>query len=124
MEEQMVMEQSANPIIMILPIVLLIFGVVVWWKIMAKAGLPGWGIFIPIYNIYLMCKLAGKPGWWLLLFFVPLVNIVVGILVNVGIAERFGKGVGFAVGLILLPIIFFPILAFGSAEYTPAPVAA
>lgn len=119
MEEQMVVEQSANPIMMLLPLVLLVFMIVVWWKVMAKAGLPGWGIFIPIYNIYLMCKLAGKPGWWLLLMFVPVVNLIVSILVNVGVAQRFGKGTGFAVGLIFLPIIFFPILAFGDAEYTP-----
>jgi len=119
MEEQIVIEQSANPIMMLLPLVLVVFMIIVGWKVMAKAGLPGWGIFIPIYNIYLMCKLAGKPGWWLLLMFVPIANLIVSILVNVGIAERFGKGIGFAVGLILLPFIFFPILAFGSAVYTP-----
>ena len=90
---------------------------VAMWKVFTKAGQPGWGCLIPIYNMYLMIKIAGKPGWWLLLLFLPLVNFVINIIVLVEIAKRFGKGGGFAVGLILLPIVFFPILAFGSAQY-------
>lgn len=39
------------------------------------------------------------------------------IIVSIRIANAFGKGAGFAVGLIFLPFIFFPILAFGDAEY-------
>ena len=37
----------------------------------------------------------------------------------VELAKKFGQGVGFAIGLILLPFIFFPILGFGSAQYNP-----
>ena len=74
---------------------------------------------IPIYNIYLMLKIAGKPGWWLLLFFIPFVNFVIAIIALVGFAKNFGKGGAFAVGLIFLPIVFYPILAFGDAQYQP-----
>ncbi|MHB1362174.1 MAG: DUF5684 domain-containing protein [Thermoleophilia bacterium] len=35
----------------------------------------GWFAWVPFLNLYLMCKIAGRPGWWLLL--VPLVNIIV-----------------------------------------------
>jgi ABC-type sulfate transport system permease subunit len=93
------------------------------WKVFAKAGKPGWGSLIPIYNIYLMIKIAGKPGWWLILMFIPIINIVVEILVYIGISQNFGKGGGFVVGLIFLPFIFFPILAFGSARYQLQPSA-
>jgi hypothetical protein len=67
-----------------------------------------------------MLKVAGKPGWWLLLLFIPFVNLVIAILAIVALAQNFGKGAGFAVGMIFLPIIFWPILAFGSAQYLPA----
>lgn len=48
-------------------------------------------------------------------------NVAIAILTIVAVCERFGKGVGFALGLILLPFIFYPFLGFGSAQYTPAP---
>ena len=95
--------------------------VVLWiasvWKVYVKAGQPGWAAIIPIYNVYIILKIAGKPGWWLILFFIPLVNIIVAILAYVALAEKFGKGIGFAIGLLLLGIIFWPILAFGDAKY-------
>jgi hypothetical protein len=87
------------------------------WKAFAKAGQPGWAVLIPIYNIYVMCKIAGRPGWWVLLFLVPLVNLVILFIVNIDIAKRFNKGAGFGVGLALLGSIFWPILGFGSATY-------
>jgi len=89
------------------------------WKVFTKAGQPGWGCLIPIYNTYLMCKIAGRPGWWVLLFFIPLVNFIIAIIVMVDIAKNFGKGIGFALGLIFLGFIFFPILGFGDAQYMP-----
>lgn len=87
------------------------------WKIFTKAGKPGWAIIIPIYNVIVMLEIVGRPLWWIILFFIPFVNLVTGIIVNVDTARVFGKSTGFAVGLILLPIVFFPILAFGSAQY-------
>lgn len=90
------------------------------WKVFSKAGQPGWAAIIPIFNFYVMCKVAGRPGWWLLLFLIPFVNLVIAIIVTVDIAKRFGKGVGFAIGMILLPFIFWPILGFGSAQYQGA----
>ena len=48
---------------------------------------------------------------------IPLVNFIILIILFIDLAKSFGKGVGFGIGLILLPIIFFPILGFGSATY-------
>ncbi len=104
---------------LIVGLIIAVVMIVSLWKVFKKAGQPGWGCLIPIYNWYLMIKIAGKPGWWLILMFIPLVNFIIGIIVAIGIAENFGKGGGFAVGLILLPIIFYPILAFGDARYQP-----
>jgi hypothetical protein len=88
------------------------------WKTFVKAGKPGWGAIIPVYNIVLLCEIAGKPGWWTIFYFIPLVNIVIDVIVSINIAKGFGKGAGFGLGLAFLGPIFYPILAFGSADYT------
>ena len=91
------------------------------WKVFTKAGQPGWAAIIPIYNVIVLLKIIGKPWCWILGFLIPLVNFIVMILMAVGLAKVFGKGIGFAVGLILLGFIFYPILAFGDATYTAPP---
>ena len=98
---------------------LAIIGVVIagFWKTFVKAGQPGWASIIPIYNIYILLKIVGKPGWWVLLFFVPVVSLVIAIIVSLEVAKAFGKGTGFGVGLALLSPIFYPILGFGDATY-------
>jgi Family of unknown function (DUF5684) len=94
-----------------------VFMIVTMWKIFTKAGEPGWACLVPIYNTCVWLKIAGKPMWWILLLLIPIVNIVIAIIAVVGLANKFGKGGGFAVGLIFLGFIFYPILAFGDAEY-------
>jgi hypothetical protein len=91
--------------------------IVAMWKVFTKAGQPGWASIIPIYNLYIWCKIVGRPGWWILLMLIPLVNIIVGIILCIDMAKSFGKGVGFGIGLALLGVIFVPILGFGSAQY-------
>ena len=90
------------------------------WKVFTKAGKPGWAAIIPIYNAYVFLKIAGKPGWWLILLLIPGLNIIFGIIALAAFAQNFGKGAGFIVGLIFLPVIFYPILAFGDARYLGA----
>src|SRR5436190_14559830 len=97
--------------------ILTVFGVVVQWKVFTKAGQPGWACLIPIYGAVVLCRVANKPGWWVLLFLIPLVNIVIAIMVMIGLAEAFGKGGGFIVGLLFLNPIFMAILAFGDAQH-------
>jgi hypothetical protein len=91
--------------------------VIPYWVIFTKAGQPGWPALIPIYNYYIVLKIVGRPGWWLLLYLVPLVNIVILIIVANDLSKSFGHGVGFTLGLIFLNIIFYYILAFGSSTY-------
>ena len=108
---------APGPVFWICEIVFIVLMIAAMWKVFSKAGQPGWAALIPIFNVYIMCKVAGRPGWWLLLFLIPFVNFVIAIIVTVDISKRFGKGVGFAIGMILLPFIFWPILGFGSAQY-------
>ncbi len=99
---------------------ILVFFFAAFWRVFTKAGKPGWAAIIPIYNVFVLLQIANRPAWWLLLMFIPLVNIVVSFIVVMDIARSFGKGAGFGLGLYFLGPIFYPILGFGSAEYSGA----
>ena len=88
-----------------------------FWKTFEKAGKPGWGSLVPIYNAVLLLEIAGKPIWWFILLFIPFVNFIVVILISIEVAKNFGKGTGFGLGLAFLGFIFYPILGFGDAKY-------
>jgi len=107
---------SAGIIIVYLAIAILMIAAM--WKIFTKAGKPGWAAIIPIYNTIVLLEIVGKPIWWFILMLIPFVNLIILIIVNIELAKKFGQSAGFAVGLILLPIIFYPILGFGSYRYT------
>lgn len=88
------------------------------WKTFVKAGQPGWAAIIPIYNIYIMLKIIGRPGWWLILFFIPFVNIAIALIVSIDLAKSFGKTAVW--GIILLfffNAIGYLLLGFGDATY-------
>ncbi|HXB90846.1 MAG TPA: DUF5684 domain-containing protein, partial [Puia sp.] len=97
----------------LLPVIVLIVAclgliflpIVVQWIIFQKAGKPGWASIIPIYSLYVLLKIVGKPGWWLLLFCIPVVNIVYLIWTINMLSKSFGKDEGFTVGLVLLGIV-------------------
>ena len=108
---------QVSPVFWICYFVVIILLIAAMWKVFSKAGQPGWAAIIPIYNIYVMCKVAGRPGWWLLLMLIPFVNFIIAIILNLDIAKNFGKGAGFGIGMAFLPFIFWPILGFGSAQY-------
>src|SRR5215469_13830059 len=109
--------QAPGPLFWICWLVFMILMIAACWKIFTKAGQPGWASIIPIYNWYILCKIVGRPGWWVILLLIPFVNFIVGIILCIDLAKSFGKGVGLGIGLILLGVIFFPILGFGSARY-------
>jgi len=89
------------------------------WKLFVKAGKPGWAAIVPIYNLVVLLEIAGKPIWWFILFLIPFVNIIVAIMLAVAVARKFGKGTGFAIGMVVLAPIFYPMLAFGDSTYNP-----
>lgn len=95
----------------------IVFYIVCMWKVYTKAGKPGWAAIVPIYNILVQLEIVGRPWWYLLLLFIPVVNVVIGIMILLDLAKVFGKDTGFGIGLILLSFIFIPILAFGDAKY-------
>lgn len=117
-------------IFLILYLALIVVMLASYWKLFAKAGKPGWASIVPIYNIIVLLEIVGRPLWWIILLLIPCVNIVVGIMVTLDFAKSYGKSVGFAIGLLLLPFIFLPMMAFsdetdyegpaaGEGSYTP-----
>jgi hypothetical protein len=87
------------------------------WKLYLKAGQPGWPAIIPILNTCMTAHVAGREWWWGLLVLIPCVGIVVWIIILIDLCKAFGKSGAYVLGLIFLPMIFFPILAFGSSQY-------
>jgi hypothetical protein len=119
--------EPPSPVSMIFGLLVALLIIVAMWKVFTKAGQPGWASIIPIYNLYIWCKIVGRPWWWILLMLIPFVNFIIAIILSIDLAKSFGKGVGFGLGLALLGFIFWPILGFGSAQYqgpaagSPAP---
>jgi hypothetical protein len=104
--------------LMLVWLALVVFGVAVMWRTFTKAGQPGWASIVPIYNLYVLMKIAGRPGWWLLLMLVPFVNIIMMLIVSIDIAKAFGKETAFGVfGLWMFSIIGYAILAFSNVKY-------
>jgi hypothetical protein len=118
-------QAQISPVGIVIALVFFVLIIASLWRIFTKAGQPGWASIIPIYNAYILLKIAGKPGWWLILLIIPFVNLIIVILMSLGLAQNFGKGAGFGIGLAFLNFIFLPILAFGDARYQgPAPTPA
>jgi hypothetical protein len=104
-----------------LVIIFLVLAIVGLYRVFEKAGEPGWAAIIPIYNYYVLLKIQGRPWWWLILLLIPIVGTITWWVIMYNLAKTFGKGLLFALGLIVLPAVFFIVLGFGSATYQGPP---
>lgn len=104
--------------IMLVPIIIIsVIMIIAHWKIFEKAGKPGWAAIVPIYNLIILLEIVGKPVWWILLFLIPCVNFIFIVWTVNLLSKSFGQSEGFTVGLLLLGVVFYPILAFGNYKY-------
>ncbi len=111
-------DASISPIFFVIWVAVLAVAIIALWKVFEKAGREGWKSIIPIYNTYVMFQIAGRPGWWLLLMFIPFVNIAVSLILAMDMAKAFGKSSAFGFfGLWLFSFVGYLMLAFGDAEY-------
>lgn len=125
----------------VVAIAIYILFIVAWWKIFTKAGEKGWKSLIPIYNVYILCRIIDINFWiyvlaipfglGLLAGLVPALSIVAAlyslflvIFIAIKLGDAFGKSTGFKVGLVLLSGIFYLILAFGDSKYVGKKTAA
>ncbi len=121
MSESLFIGMAIIFIIIIALIILIIISIVI---IFTKAGKPGWAVIIPIYNIIVLLEVSGKPWWWIFLFLLSIIpsvgqitDIILTIMICNGLSKSFGKDEVFTAGLVILPFIFFPILAFSNAQH-------
>lgn len=92
---------------------------VAWWIVFQKAGRPGWAAIVPFYNMWVLAQVGDRPGWmglaacfcWCVPCAGPFIALVLMAMISFGVAGEFGRGIGFGIGLLLLPIVFYPILA-------------
>ncbi|MEF8781552.1 MAG: DUF5684 domain-containing protein [Haloarculaceae archaeon] len=109
---------SGEIAVLAIPLLVAILQLAGMWKVFTKANRAGWAAIVPIYNLYVMLKIGDNAWWWLLLLFVPIVNVYAQYKIHAGVARAFGKGIGFGLGLAFLGPIFFPLLGFGGYRYT------
>lgn len=93
------------------------------YKLFQKAGIDGWKALVPFYNYYLCVKLIGKPLWWFLLLFVPIVNAVMIFLIATDLVKAYGKdGFWSGVASMMIPQIYYPVIGFNKdVKYLGAP---
>lgn len=82
------------------------------WKVFSKVDIPAYLAFIPFVNLLYLCKVTNRKWYTGFLFLVPIVNLFFSFVVFLDIAKRYGRGVGFTIGMIFLPMLFFPLLGF------------
>ncbi len=111
-------------VILILTVAIYVLQIIAYWKLFTKAGEAGWKSLIPIYNLVVVYKISGVSPWFLLIFlaaWIPVVGAIAVFVLNIyqthQFSKSFGKDIGYTIGLIFVPTIFYMILAFGSAEY-------
>ena len=89
------------------------------WRVFDKAGYPGWLAIIPIVNLFVLVKIAGFSAWLGLLYLIPIVNIVLGIIVAIRVGRAFGHGAVFSFFLLwLIAFVGYFIIGFGKDTYT------
>lgn len=111
-------------IIIVISLVIGILQIIGTWKVFTKAGEKGWKCLIPIYNIVILFRISGLSPWIIfgyLAGIIPFVGWIVCLGITIyqcnSLAKSFGKDVGYTIGLLFLPTIFYMILGFGNAQY-------
>lgn len=117
MDETYALATGILVVYMVIVFAVAVISLVGMWKIFVKAGKPGWGAIIPFYNMYCLFEMSFGTGWLFLLCLVPCVNVVITIIMWIKLAQAFGKGVAYGIGILFLPVVFLPMLGFGDAQY-------
>lgn len=110
-------DTGSNMFAFLVWLAVVIFMIAAIWTVYVKAKKPGWAAIIPFYNAYVLIKIVNRPGWWLVLYFIPPISFVIHIIVMNDLSKAFGKDVGYTLLLVLLPFLGWPLLAWGDAKF-------
>ena len=61
------------------------------WKLYVKSGYKSILAFIPVYNAVILMKIINRPSWWVILLFLPIINLLIFPVIWVETARSFGK---------------------------------
>jgi hypothetical protein len=103
------------PLVVIL--VMIVPTILGMWKVFEKAGEPGWAAIVPVYNYMVLAKIGGRDQIHGLLVLLPIVGIIFAILILMDVMKCFGKDVAYAIGVLFLPFVFWPMLGYSDAQY-------
>jgi hypothetical protein len=94
-------------------------------RIFRKAGVAGWKAWIPVYNTWKTLELGDQKGWWALVLFIPVLNIVATVFLYIAmyyIGIKLGKDGYFVLWAIFLPLVWYVWLAFDKSVWNPSAV--
>lgn len=97
-------------------VALALFMISAVWTVYEKAGRKGWEALIPFYNLYVLTKIVGKSGGFMVLYFIPIVSWFAWAVTAIELSKKFGRSEAFGFGLFFLYPIFLPILAWGETS--------
>lgn len=92
-------------------------------RIFKKAGVEGWKAWVPVYNNWVTLEIGGQAGWWSVLAFVPVVNIVSAVFLYIAmynIGLKLGKSGVFVLWAIFIPLVWYIWLAFDGSRWNPS----
>ena len=103
-------------------IIFLVFQIIYFlstWKLFIKAGEKPIYSLIPFYNLIIMMKIIKRPKWWVVLLFIPVINLLMVGVVIIEILRSFGKNSNLdtLIGLVSLGTYITYINYFGSIDY-------
>lgn len=91
------------------------------WKLYEKAGRKPWEAAVPVYNAMVLMQIIGRPRWWTILLFIPIVNLIMFPVVWVLTLKAFGKktSTDAIIGIVTLGLYIYALNYSGTAQYTP-----
>ena len=93
--------------------------VLAFYKLFFQAREKSWAFIVPIYNVYVLLKLIYGDGRRIIFLIIPILNILTFVMMHLRLAEIYGRTKAFAVGLMLCPFVFYPLLAYdGRSSYS------
>ena len=118
--------QTSTNIVFYIFLIAILFKIIALCKLFSKCDNKPWKAIIPVYNSILLYQIAGVSPWFILIYLIYPLSFNIAFIVQflfstylyTMLAKKFNKGVGFTIGLILLPTIFLFILAFRKSKYT------
>ena len=72
------------------------------WKLYKAAGFQAWQAAVPIYNAFILMKIIKRPAWWVILLFIPTINLILFGVIWVETLRSFGKNSAKDTALVLL----------------------